>query len=132
MPKNNERNCKDHRSYSSSQSEHAEVGALVKEPQGIKESKDRTHVRFKIRRRRLLDPDNAYASIKDLLDGIRDAGLILDDSAERITLAVDQEKIGKDEEEQTIIEIEYSDVDAQTRFVDNNLKALNPLQKNQT
>lgn len=93
-----------------------EVGALEQGTQGKPDRKDRAHVRITIRRRRLLDPDNAYASVKDLLDGIRDAGLILDDSEERITLEVNQEKAGKGEDEGTRIEIDYECIDSQTKF----------------
>lgn len=125
--KTNESQSHDHRPDSSIKPKQAKVGALVKEPQGIKEGEDRAHVRFTLRRHRLLDPDNAYASVKDLLDGVRDAGLILDDSEKRITLTVNQEKISKDRREETTIEIEYSDVDRQTKFLNNTNSALNPL-----
>lgn len=114
--KKNENDDHDQHPLRASEHQQAKVGALDEGTQGKPDRKDRAHVRFTIRRRRLLDPDNAYASIKDLLDGIRDAGLILDDSEERITLEVNQEKAGKGEDERTRIEIDYECIDSQTKF----------------
>lgn len=115
----NECKSKNKSRFCPSEHQQIEVGSLEQSSQRNENRKDKAHVRFTIRRRRLLDPDNAYASIKDLLDGLRDAGLILDDSEKRITLEVNQEKSSNGHQEETIIEIEYSDVDSQTRFLNN-------------
>lgn len=68
---------------------------------------DRTRVRFTFRRVRLLDPDNAAAGVKDLLDGLRAASLVTDDTERAIALEVRQEKTAK-ADQGTVIEIEYS------------------------
>lgn len=78
------------------------LGAAV---QGKTEGLPRTTVRFTGYRVRPLDPDNFAGSCKDLLDGLRHAGLILGDEAWRIRLQTDQEKVSTYSEEQTVIEI---------------------------
>lgn len=65
----------------------------------------RTRVRIVSRRRRLLDPDNLAGGSKYLIDGLRYAGLLKDDSPDYISLIVEQVKCGKGEE-RTEIEIE--------------------------
>jgi hypothetical protein len=55
----------------------------------------------------LQDRDNHTASVKDLLDGLRHAGLIPDDREEDIQLEVEQEKVGTAAEEGTRVEISY-------------------------
>lgn len=62
-------------------------------------------VRFTLRRRRLLDVDAKYGSIKDLLDGLQYAGLIHGDKEGQIRLEVEQVKISKLENQRTVIEI---------------------------
>ena len=47
-------------------------------------------------RKRLLDPDNLVGSMKILLDAMQEVGLLFDDSAKYLTLAVSQ-TITKDE-----------------------------------
>lgn len=64
------------------------------------------HVCFTLRRVHLLDVDAKFASVKDLLDGIANAGLIHGDKEGQITLEVKQEKVAHYEEETTIIEID--------------------------
>jgi hypothetical protein len=71
------------------------------------ESVDRTRVRFIGRRTRLLDADNFAASVKDLLDGLAMARLILGDDPEHIVLVTEQEKVREKKEECTIVEIEW-------------------------
>jgi hypothetical protein len=66
-------------------------------------------VRFILYRVRLLDVDAKYASVKDLLDGLQHAGLIHGDQEGQVRLDVQQKKVGRYAEEQTIIEIEYAD-----------------------
>lgn len=64
------------------------------------------HVRFVLRRVRLLDIDAKYTSVKDLLDGLSKAGLVDGDQEDQITLEVRQEKVRKFRDEETVIEIE--------------------------
>ncbi len=62
----------------------------------------RVHVRVISRRKRLIDPDNLCA--KYFIDCLRYAQIIQDDSADKITLEVSQEKVTSGNEE-TVIEI---------------------------
>jgi hypothetical protein len=82
----------------------------AKQPLGSKQGKvsgfRMPHVRFLLRRVRLLDVDAKYASVKDLLDGLQIAGCISGDKEGQITLQVDQEKVGSYVEEKTVIEID--------------------------
>ena len=64
------------------------------------------HCRFTLRRKKLLDVDAKYASVKDLLDCLARCGIIRGDREGEITLEVIQQKIAKSETEQTIIEVE--------------------------
>lgn len=70
--------------------------------QGEKSDSSRVHVRVVSRRVRLIDPDNLCP--KYFIDCLRYAEIIQDDTAEKITLEVSQEKVSKGDEE-TIIEI---------------------------
>jgi hypothetical protein len=63
------------------------------------------HCRFTLRRKSLLDVDAKYASTKDLLDCLVFSGLIPGDKEGQITLEVVQQKIGRGEVEQTVVEI---------------------------
>ena len=63
------------------------------------------HCRFTLVRRKLLDVDAKYSSVKDLLDGLAIAGIIPGDKEGQITLEVLQRKTAKAEPEQTIIEV---------------------------
>ena len=67
----------------------------------------RIEVRFTLFRVRCLDPDNAAASTKNLLDGLRHAGLLPEDNPWTIKLQVEQEKIKGFDNEKTEIEINY-------------------------
>ena len=58
-------------------------------------------VSIRSRRVNLLDPDNLY--IKDIVDQIRYAGLIPEDTPEVIEIEITQEKVSKYKEEETII-----------------------------
>lgn len=64
---------------------------------------ERACVRFVGRRVKPLDPDNFAASVKDLLDGLRHAGVIAGDEPWRIKLECEQEKVAHYSEEETII-----------------------------
>jgi len=77
--------------------------AISGEEQGV----DRIIVRFVGKRVRPLDPDNFAGSCKDLLDGLRHAGLIPGDEPWRIKLETEQVKVRTSSEEKTVIEIEY-------------------------
>lgn len=92
---------------SDSEPERDEASALGETIQGEEKGEDRIIVRFGLCRCKLLDTDNLYASVKDLLDGIKDAGLIPDDKEEDINLQVNQTKVSRRKDEKTVIEIEY-------------------------
>ena len=77
-------------------------GAIQREKQGV----GRIRVSFTGYRVRPIDPDGFAGSTKDLLDGIRRAGLIPYDSWRDITLETQQEKVKTYAEERTEIEIE--------------------------
>lgn len=63
-------------------------------------------VRFRLRRVQLLDVDAKYASVKDLLDGLSNSGLIHGDKEGQVRLEVEQEKVASYALERTLIEIE--------------------------
>lgn len=79
---------------------HEPLGAL----QGTGGYSRRFTVRIRSFRCKLLDPDNLIGGAKHFVDGLRYAGLIPDDSPDKITLEVTQEKVAKNEE-RTEIEI---------------------------
>jgi hypothetical protein len=64
-------------------------------------------VRFIGCRVRPLDPDNFAGSVKDLLDGLRHAGLIPGDEPWKIKLETEQRRVQSLDEEVTQIEIEF-------------------------
>ena len=66
----------------------------------------RTRIRFVGYRVQPLDPDNFAGSVKDLLDGLRHAELLLDDNPEHITLETEQVRVAHRKDEKTVIEIE--------------------------
>ena len=78
---------------------------LERHPPGEKESVPRPLVRFTGYRVRPLDPDNFAGSVKDLLDGLRYAGLIPGDEPWRIRLETLQERVRHFSQEKTVIEI---------------------------
>lgn len=63
------------------------------------------HCRFTLVRKKLLDVDAKYSSVKDLLDCLGIAGIIPGDKEGQITLEVLQRKAAKGEPEHTIIEV---------------------------
>lgn len=81
---------------------------LDKAVSGKETSIQRPVVKFVCCRRGTLDRDNLHSSIKDLLDGLRLAHLIVDDSEKHIELKVSQRKPLPGEEEHTLIEIYYA------------------------
>ncbi len=74
--------------------------------QGETKGVHRARVRFTGLRVRPLDPDNFAGSCKDLLDGLRHAGLILGDEPWRIIYETTQTKVDHYAQEATLIEIE--------------------------
>lgn len=60
-------------------------------------------VSVRSRRVNLLDPDNLY--VKDIVDQIRYAGLIPEDTPEVIEIEITQEKVSKYKEEETVITV---------------------------
>jgi hypothetical protein len=63
------------------------------------------HCRFTLCRKKLLDVDAKYASVKDLLDCLAIAGIIRGDKEGEITLEVNQQKCSKGKPEETMIEV---------------------------
>jgi hypothetical protein len=55
---------------------------------------------------KLLDKDNAYASVKPIVDALKIYGVIVDDRLECIDLTVDQRKVKHRTEEKVTLEIE--------------------------
>jgi len=96
-----------HRRIQSSKPKRDKAQALDKTIPGETAGVQRVKVRFIGYRCRPLDPDNFAGGTKDLLDGIRHAGLIHDDSPEAITLETEQIKVRHYSEERTEIEITY-------------------------
>lgn len=78
--------------------------ALVRDSQGKTKSTERITLRITRRSARLLDADNFAGGCKPLIDQIRYAGLIPDDSPDKVEITFIQEKVKKAEEE-TIVEL---------------------------
>lgn len=78
------------------------LGAAV---QGKAKGDDRVIVRFIGYRVRLLDPDNFAGGTKDVLDGLRHAGLIPGDEPDKIVFVTEQRKVKHRGEERTEIEL---------------------------
>ncbi len=97
----------DQRKIQDSEPQHNQTPALDATIQGKTQSVERTRVCFVGFRVRPLDPDNFAGSVKDLLDGLRHAGLIHGDEVWRIALETRQEKVKSYAEERTVIEIKF-------------------------
>lgn len=78
------------------------LGATV---QGKAQGDNRVVVRFIGYRVRLLDPDNFAGGCKDILDGLRHAGLIPGDEPDKIIFVTEQCKVAHRNEERTEIEL---------------------------
>lgn len=87
--------------------EHDKAPALGRAKKGKAKGVSRTLVRFVGYRVRPLDPDNFSGSVKDLLDGLRHAGLISGDEPWKIRLQTEQVRVSSFELERTEIEIAY-------------------------
>src|SRR5215471_21053197 len=81
--------------------------ALERKVAGTEQSIERIVLRYRLCRCRLQDPDNAYAATKTLTDLLCRAGILPDDSAQKIRLEVEQEKVSSYTEQRTEIEIIY-------------------------
>jgi hypothetical protein len=79
--------------------------ALERANAGEASGLQRIVVRFVGHRVRPIDPDNFAGSVKDLLDGLRHAGLIPGDEPWRIKLETEQEQVEHFADEKTVIEI---------------------------
>ena len=89
-----------------SEPQYHQTPALDSADAGEEKSLHRTVVRFIGYRVRPLDPDNFAGGCKDLLDGLRHAGIIQGDEPWRIIFETTQEKVKTYAEERTVIEIE--------------------------
>jgi hypothetical protein len=81
--------------------------ALERMASGEKEGFPRVIVCFTGFRVKPLDPDNFAGSVKDVIDGLRTAGLIPGDENWRIRLITDQVKVQAYFQERTELEIIY-------------------------
>lgn len=87
-------------------SERHQAAALVEATKRKAPSMERIKVRFTGYRVQLLDADNFAGSCKDLLDGVRLAGLIYDDTVSAIIFETEQVRVRHRAEERTEITIE--------------------------
>lgn len=85
----------------------APADALGAKDKGKKESCSRIAVRYRIYRVRLQDADNAYGSTKALSDALILSRLLPDDSPDKISLTVEQEKVSTRDEERIELTIQY-------------------------
>ena len=63
-------------------------------------------VSIKSKRVNLLDPDNLVGGCKHLIDSLRLAGIIPEDTPEALELSVSQEKVSSYRDEETQVEVE--------------------------
>lgn len=81
--------------------------ALERPMEGTQQGAGRVALRYCIRRVRPLDADNAAGATKTLTDLLCRLGLLPGDDPTKISLQVEQEKVGHYHEEQTQITIVY-------------------------
>jgi hypothetical protein len=86
-----------------------QVGALVPGRSGKEKMRPRVTVRVVRCSTRTLDPDNLRGSVKALLDCLRGALLISDDTESAISLDVSQVHVNTRKEHGTKIELIYED-----------------------
>jgi hypothetical protein len=94
------------RQISDSEPQRHQTPALDSPNARKEKSVQRVTVRFIGYRVRPVDPDNFAGGTKDLLDGLRHAGLIPGDEPWRIIFETSQEKVAHYSQERTLIEIE--------------------------
>jgi hypothetical protein len=87
--------------------EQDQAPALGGPAQGETAGLRRVAVRFTGFRVKPLDPDNFAGSVKDLIDGLRHAGLLLGDEPWRITLETEQVRVKHFAQERTEIVLVY-------------------------
>jgi len=102
----NEQQNRPRRKLRHSQPEPDQAPALGGAVQGKTDGVPAFTVRFIGCRVTPLDPDNFAGSVKDLLDGLRHAGLIPGDDPTQIKLETSQVRVATLSEEKTIVEIE--------------------------
>lgn len=90
------KNCPSHRLQNPEPKQDSFGANNPKQSSGEKESQHRFTVSIKSLRSRLCDADNLY--VKALVDAVRYAKLIPDDSPAHIDLVVSQQKVAKGEE----------------------------------
>lgn len=95
-----------HHHLPATQPQRDQAPALGSAIPGKTKSVQRPVVRFVGYRCRPLDPDNFAASIKDLLDGLRHAGLIRSDEWSEIVLETSQVQVRRKAEERIEIELD--------------------------
>ena len=72
----------------------------------VVEKRPRVRVEVTVFRKRPLDPDNLTGSLKPVLDGMKNLGLIVDDSKEWIELGPTKQERARGMREATVIELE--------------------------
>lgn len=102
-----ERNCEAVAGVPAAEPERTQANALDSAISGETKSIQRPTVRIVFCRQRALDKDNYSGSGKDILDGLRHAGLVSGDSEAEIELVVEQVKVEHRIEQGTIVEITY-------------------------
>ena len=100
-------NYQNRRAISNSKPERDQTPALGGAVPGKAGCVQRIVVRFTGFRVKPLDPDNFAGSTKDLLDGLRHAGLIPGDTPWEIRLETEQGRVSHYSDERTEIEITY-------------------------
>ena len=95
-----------HRPLSHTEPQRDSSPALDRLAEGKETGLRRIAVSFTGYRVNPLDPDNFAGSVKDLLDGLRKAGLIHGDEWKRIRLRTEQVQVRHYRDERTLIEIE--------------------------
>lgn len=100
-------NPKDRSEVQDTKPERDEKKPLGSAAQREEKSLRRPLVRFTGYRVKPLDPDNFAGSCKDLLDGLRHAGLLYGDEPWKIRYITEQEKVRHFRSERTEIEIIY-------------------------
>lgn len=89
--------------------EEVRVAWAVARPRSFAKPLEFSHIRVTLRVSRYFDHDGAYSAAKPLIDGLTEAGVIVDDSPKYVMLTVDQVIVFKKAEECAIIEIAWVD-----------------------
>lgn len=89
--------------------ESVEVGIWENKKKLGKIPYEKARVLITLHTMKLLDKDNAYASVKPIVDALKVYGVIVDDRLDCIDLTVSQEQVKHRADEQVILEIERID-----------------------